>query len=311
MADLFSCIYSFFRQQADVLEWGVAPPDPIEQPERLTQWLAAGKQGEMAYMQEHAALRLDPQQFFPEAVSIVLFLHRTPARIVKSPDAVEAQVAAYGRGPDYHFTLKSLMRELEAQLMALDPELRLKMFVDSAPVMERDLAVRAGLGWIGKNGLLLHPTHGSQFFIGGFFVNRGIEKPAAVLPDRCGTCRRCIEACPTAAIEEGRQVYAARCISYLTIEKKGEIAPDLRAKLGTRIFGCDTCQQVCPWNAQQLEEALPEDSKFHLTLADWQKILQPGGGFKRLFKETPLYRAGRQKMLRNVTIALENSAPSE
>jgi len=252
MADLLGCIDRFFCQQEDVLEWGVAAPDPVEQPERLTQWLAAGKHGEMAYMQEHAAMRLEPRLFFPEVASIVLFLHRTPARIVKPSDAVEAQVAAYGRGPDYHFTLKGLMRELEARLVALDPELKLKKFVDSAPVMERDLAVRAGLGWIGKNGLLLHPMHGSQLFIGGFFVNRSIEKPTTVLPDRCGTCRRCIDACPTAAIEEGRQVHASRCISYLTIEKKGEIEPELRSKIGTRIFGCDTCQQVCPWKVTAL-----------------------------------------------------------
>ncbi len=225
-------------------------------------------------------MRLEPRLFFPEAASIVLFLHRTPARIVKPSDAVEAQVAAYGRGPDYHFTLKGLMRELEARLVALDPELKLKKFVDSAPVMERDLAVRAGLGWIGKNGLLLHPMHGSQLFIGGFFVNRSIEKPTTILPDRCGTCRRCIDACPTAAIEEGRQVHASRCISYLTIEKKGEIEPELRSKIGTRIFGCDTCQQVCPWNAKQLVEAFPEGSKFKRTLTEWQTILQPGGGLQ-------------------------------
>jgi epoxyqueuosine reductase len=195
---------------------------------------------------------------------------------------------------------------LEPQLVALDPGLRLKMFVDSAPVMERDLAVRAGLGWIGKNGLLLHPQHGSQFFIGGFFLNRTLEKKLVAPRESCGTCRRCIDACPTSAIEETRQVNAARCISYLTIEKKGEIDEELRRKIGNRIFGCDACQQVCPWNGKLLVDAPPAGSKFNRPLEDWLKILQPGGGFKRLFKETPVYRAGRQGMLRNVEIALNN-----
>jgi len=311
MVDLFGCIDSFFSQQEGVLEWGAAPPDPVEQPQRLTGWLAAGKQGEMAYMQKHVAMRLEPRQFFPEARVIVLFLHRTPTRLTKPEQSSEAQIAAYACGPDYHFILKGLMRELEGQLTALDPELQLKMFVDSAPVMERDLAVRAGLGWVGKNGLLLHPQYGSQFFIGGFFLNRHLEKEMSAIPDRCGTCRRCIEACPTAAIEEGRQINAARCISYLTIEKKGEIPSEFHTKIGPRIFGCDTCQQVCPWNAGQLAEALPEGSKFRRTLEDWQEILQQGGGFKRLFKETPLCRAGRQKMLRNVEIVIENGSRSK
>ncbi len=306
MADLFSCIDNFFSQQTDVLEWGVASPAPLEQPERLMQWLAEHKHGEMAYMQEHLAMRLNPQQFFPEAESVVLFLHRTPVNIVKSPKMLEAQVAAYACGPDYHHTLKSMMRELEPQLVAFDPELKLKMFVDSAPVMERDLAVRAGLGWVGKNGLLLHSQHGSQFFLGGFFLNRKLEKEAVISHDACGTCRRCIDACPTSAIEETRQVNASRCISYLTIEKKGEIDQEFYEKIGNRIFGCDTCQQVCPWNAKLLVDDPSDGSKFNRSLEDWLVILQPGGGFKRLFKETPLYRAGRRKMLRNVGIALNN-----
>ena len=309
MADLFGCIDRFFCQQGDVLEWGVTAPEPIERPERLTQWLAAGKHGEMAYMQEHAAMRLEPRQFFPAAETIVLFLHRTPTRIVKCGNFAEAQVAAYACGPDYHVTLKRLMRELDDQLRDLDPELQLKMFVDSAPVMERDLAVRAGLGWVGKNGLLLHPRYGSQFFVGGFFINRPLEKTLPVIPDRCGTCRRCLEACPTAAIEENRQINATRCISYLTIEKKGEIPLEFRPQIGNRIFGCDSCQQVCPWNGEHLAEVPAKDSKFNRPLQEWQQVLQPGGGFKRLFKDTPLYRTGRQRMLRNVEIAIENNSP--
>ena len=310
MADLFGCIDNFFSQQAGVLEWGVTAPDPVEHPERLTQWLAAGKHGEMAYMQEHVAMRLEPRQFFPVADTIVLFLHRTPTRIVKCSNSAEAQVAAYACGPDYHHTLKGVMRELEGQLRDLDPELQLKMFVDSAPVMERDLAVRAGLGWVGKNGLLLHPRYGSQFFVGGFFINRPLEKTLPVIPDRCGTCRRCLDACPTAAIEENWQINATRCISYLTIEKKGEIPLEFRPQIGNRIFGCDSCQQACPWNGRHLDEAPAEGSKFNRPLQEWQQVLQPGGGFKRLFKDTPLYRTGRQRMLRNVEIAIENSSQS-
>jgi epoxyqueuosine reductase len=254
MANLFRCIDSFFSQQTDVLEWGVASPEPLEHPEKLERWLVEKKHGEMAYMQEHLAMRINPQQFMPEAESILLFLHRYPEQIPESAGALEAQVAAYARGVDYHHTIKGLVRELEQQLVAMDPDIRLKAFVDSAPVMERDLAVRAGLGWLGKNGLLLHQQYGSQFFIGGFFLNRKIEKTLQPQRDACGSCRKCIDACPTSAIEETRQVDASRCISYLTIEKKGEIEKDLSRKMGNRIFGCDTCQQVCPWNAKHLAD---------------------------------------------------------
>ncbi len=308
MADLHAGIDNFFSRQRDILAWGVAPPAPIEQPEKFKAWLAAGKHGEMTYLENNLTMRLTPQEFFPPAESVVLFLHRWPEPIRPAELAGQAQVSAYACGPDYHHVMKALMRELEQTLLEQDPTLALKMFVDSAPVMERDLAVRAGLGWIGKNGLLLHPQRGSQFFIGGFFINKPVAGGLPTLPDRCGSCRRCIESCPTAAIEGPRQINASRCISYLTIEKKGEIAAELREKIGNRIFGCDICQQVCPWNQKHLAGAPPPASKFHRSLDDWRLILQPGGGFKRLFKQTPLYRAGRGRMLRNVGIALENDS---
>lgn len=308
MTDLCRSIDDFFSQQAGVLEWGVASAEPLEHPETFQNWLAAGKHGEMTYLENHLEMRLKPAAFFSEVESIVLFLQRYPQPILAPNCKVEASVAAYACGPDYHYVIKTLLRELEQVLCRQDPDLRLKAFVDSAPVMERALAVRAGLGWIGRNGMLLHPQHGSQFFIGGFFLNRQLDTRQPVQAEACGTCRRCIEACPTAAIGESRQINASRCISYLTIEKKDDIDRELLGKMGSRIFGCDTCQQVCPWNKKHLADAPPSGSKFNRTLDDWLQILTPGGGFKRLFKVTPLYRAGRQKMLRNVEIAISNKA---
>ena len=306
MVDPFGCIDSFFTKHPDVLHWGVATTEPIEHAEDFRQWLADGRHGEMAYLENNLEMRLKPRNFFPEAESIVLFLHRCPQPILDPAAESEARVAAYACGPDYHHQLKALIRDLQQSLLKGDPTLKLKAFVDSAPVMERDLAVRARLGWFGKNSMLLHPKHGSHFFIGGFFLNRRIAKDQPAIPDRCGTCRRCIEACPTSAISDSRQINATRCISYLTIEQKGEIDPNLGRKMGNHIFGCDTCQQVCPWNQKHLAQVPPPASKFQRTLDDWLKILQPGGGFKRLFKETPLYRSGRKRLLRNVELAIGN-----
>jgi len=306
MADLAGCIADFFQQQPAVIAWGVAAPEPVACADRFEQWLAAGRHGDMAYLEKHREVRFEPRNFFPVAQSIVLFLHRCPERILAPGVPTEALVSAHARGPDYHHVMKKLIHELAATLAETFRDLKLKPFVDSAPVAERELAVRAGLGWIAKNSMLIHPRYGSQVFIGGFFLDRPLPPAPTAVPDGCGACRTCIDACPTRAIDDNRQIDATRCISYLTIEKKGNIEATLRGRMGNRIFGCDTCQQVCPWNRDHLAGALPEGSKFDRTLEDWQRILQPGGGFKRLFRKTPLYRAGRARMLRNVLIAREN-----
>ena len=311
MADLIGCITDFFRQQPEVVAWGVAAPEPVDDPARFEQWLAEGRHGEMAYLEKHRKLRFAPRRFFPEAESSVLFLHRCPELILRPEAQMEALVSAHARGPDYHQVMKSLIYRLAADLAAKDRELKVKPFVDSAPVAERELAVRAGLGWVGKNSMLIHPRYGSQVFIGGFFLNRALPSSQNRVDERCGSCRSCLVACPTGAIGDNRQIDATRCISYLTIEKKGEIEPALRSRMDNRIFGCDTCQQVCPWNRDHLADALPADSIFNRSLSDWQRLLQPGGGFKRQFRQTPLYRAGRTRMLRNVAIALDNRSKEE
>lgn len=306
MAELAGFVDDFFRNQAEVVAWGVAAPDPVDHSDRFEQWLRDGRHGEMAYLEKHRQMRFAPRSFFPAGESIVLFLHRCPERILNAEVSVEALVSAHARGPDYHQVMKKLMYELVENLMAMDRDLQVRPFVDSAPVAERELAVRAGLGWIAKNSMLIHPRYGSQIFIGGFFLNRTLPSAQNKMAEGCGSCRACIDGCPTAAIGANRQIDATRCISYLTIEKKGDIDPLLRSRMDNRIFGCDTCQQVCPWNREHLADTLPAEAKFNRSLADWQRILQPGGGFKRQFRQTPLYRAGRARMLRNVAIALEN-----
>ncbi|MGL1901507.1 MAG: tRNA epoxyqueuosine(34) reductase QueG [Fibrobacterales bacterium] len=307
MEQLFELIDNYFEEIPEVLHWGTATPEPSTHSEALQTWLSQGKNGEMQFMENHIELRTDPKQFFPEAQSAIIFLHRYPDSIIKGTQDVEAHISAYARGTDYHTIMKSLIFKLGDQLKEIDATISMKAFVDSAPVNERELAVRAGLGWLGKHSNLIHPKSGSQFFIGGFFINKEVTKDVRTYPDGCAACRKCIDACPTQAIEDNRSIDARRCISYLTIEKKGDIDPELASKMGTNIFGCDICLEVCPWNKKHLGDTpLSQDSKFVNTFEEWDKILAHGGGFKRLFKDTPLYRAGKPKMARNIAIARQN-----
>lgn len=238
---------------------GIASAQPSERSAELSAWLAAGKHGGMAYLQDHAEIRKDPQKFVPGARSIVMVADQYEARATASaavdtlPSAqtpARGRIARYARGSDYHDVIKRRLHTICDELRAQFPPEQFRAFVDTAPVMEREYAARAGLGWIGKHTLVIHPRLGSWLLLGGIVTTLKIEPPPQqpVVEDHCGTCTRCIDACPTNAITP-YSVDARRCIAYLTIEHRGQIDPSLAAGVGDWVFGCDICQEVCPHNS--------------------------------------------------------------
>jgi epoxyqueuosine reductase len=253
--------------------------------------------------------RADPRQIMPECKSIlVLATPYDPPRPVKEegPES-RGRIASYAQGDDYHDVLPARMKELVEFIEAqVGGPVKNRWYTDTGPVLERDLAQRAGIGWIGKNTCLIHPQHGSYFLLSEIFFDLELEADTPFLTDHCGTCRRCIEACPTDCILPDRTIDARRCISYLTIELKDDIPLELREKMGDWIFGCDVCQMVCPWNrfAGQGDSTL-EDRRPPHSLTE-ELALTPQE-FNQRFKGSPVKRAKRRGYLRNVAVALGNT----
>ena len=274
---------------------GVTPALPSEDFEIYQQWREAGMAGEMGYLTDHRGdLRSDPRNLLPEAQSIICVgkLYNTPHP--SSIDKKKGAVSQYASGADYHDVMRHGLRMLVAEIAKIHPEpFQSKICVDTAPLLERSYARAAGLGWIGKNTCLINQEKGSWFFLGEVLLSISIA-PDAPAPNRCGTCTRCIDACPTAAIvpqEDGWQIDARLCISYLTIEKRGEIANDLQPKMANHIFGCDICQDVCPWNRRA---AVTADSHFEQRempelLVDLARFTAED--FRRIFRQSPVWRA--------------------
>jgi len=257
--------------------------------------------------------RLDPRQALPGCRSIIVAALSYAPSTVESAGTCRPIVARYARGRDYHDWFEDRLDALAAEVRAIAPDAGVKRYVDYGPVLERDHAQRAGLGWIGKNTMLIDPELGSWLLLGELLTTLELEPDAPFLPDRCGTCRRCIDACPTDAILEHRAVDARRCISYLTIELKGSIPVELRPAIGTRVFGCDICQDVCPWNSdpapgdpEVLMEGRPAEFP---ALREWtERVLDlDAEGYKQAYRGTPLARPGRDAMLRNLCVGLGNS----
>lgn len=284
---------------------GVAPV-PCEVPAgRLGEFLRKGYHADMEWLARQGVGRLDVRSIAPWAQSVIcLAASYAPA----ADDVPTPHVALYARGRDYHRLLRKRCEKIVAALRADFPQVQAKICVDSAPVSDRSLAAAAGLGWIGRNGCLIHPRYGSYLLLAEIITDLPLP-PDAPVASACGDCRRCVDACPGRAIVADGLVDCRRCNSYLTIEHRGEIPPDRRAQLGRRIFGCDACQAVCPFNSAPppgLPEfrtpsplaAMPLASLLGLTLDQWER-LSPG---------TPLRRAGLARLLRNATIALENTS---
>jgi epoxyqueuosine reductase len=285
---------------------GIARLGPAGTFASFEQWLARGKAGEMGWLSRDAPLRRDtrlPKRGARSAIVVALdYGGRQPA----------GSVARYARGRDYHGVIKERLWKL---LKWLETETGSRVsgrpYVDTGPILERDLARLAGLGWFGKNTMLIHPHRGSFLFLGALFVDAELEPDAPFTEEHCGTCRRCIDACPTSAIESEGVLDATRCISYLTIEKRGSIPVAWRTAIGTLVYGCDICQDVCPWNVRFARE--PRDPDLMTgsleESPDPITLLRMGAeGFQRRFGGTAVTRAGRQGLSRNAAIALGNRA---
>ncbi len=239
-------------RQAGFALWGMAPLEPTQWDDELRAWIAAGKHGTMAWLAEHLQARLDPNRVLEGARSVVMVadLYATREDSTDDPDACEGAIARYARGRDYHKVIGIRLRQVCDALRERFPHAQTRVFCDTAPVLERELASRCGLGWIGKHTLLIHPTLGSWTLLGGFLTTLELEAPETqqVHTDHCGSCTRCIDSCPTDAITP-YSVDARSCISYLTIEQREAIDPSLAGKLNGWLFGCDICQEVCPHNS--------------------------------------------------------------
>lgn len=287
----------------------VGPADPPDRGSAFAAWLDAGYAGGMGYLERGRAKRLDPRRVLPGARSVVavaLNYHQG------EPAGAEGwrSVARYAWGRDYHDVMTPRLEALLAFLReAAGPDVEGKVYVDTGPVLERDLAARAGLGWIGKNTLLLHQKLGSWFFVGVLLTTADLDWDEQ-LPDRCGICRACLDVCPTQAFPAPYVLDARRCIAYLTIEHKGPIPEELREPMGEWVFGCDLCQTVCPWNRKApitREPAfLPAEP-----LPPLSSLLEmTEGEFEAQFGGTPLTRPKRRGLLRNAAVALGNRRDS-
>lgn len=291
--------------------FGVASPDAIgEAGGRLAAWLAEGRHGTMNWMADTGARRGAPRALWPEVRSVVMLglnygPEADPLETLARRD--RATISVYARGRDYHDLIKKRLKRV-ARWLAEREHCAVKVFVDTAPVMEKPLAEAAGLGWQGKHTNLVSRELGSWLFLGAIFTDLALE-PDAPHEDVCGSCRACLDICPTEAFPAPYQLDARRCISYLTIEHKGHIAREFREPMGNRIYGCDDCLAVCPWNKYARvarEPALVAREDLNAPkLADLARL--DDAGFRVLFSGSPVKRTGRDRFVRNVAVAIGNA----
>jgi epoxyqueuosine reductase len=294
---------------------GVAPAGPALSHAAYEAWLAAGMHGEMLYMAapEHRAGRADVRALLHGARSVVVVALAHDASLIPADRLARpaGQVARYARGRDYHDVMKPRLRELAARVSRhAGRSVAARPCVDTAPVLERELAARAGLGFVGKNNMLIAPGLGSYIMLGELLLDVELDCTAAEpQASRCGECRACLDACPTGAFAGPYSLDARRCISYLTIEHRGAIPRELRPAIGTRVFGCDVCQEVCPFNAAAPARTAPDpDLSAASSGLDLVRVLGLGSAqLRKLTRGTALRRAGRAGLLRNVCVALGNA----
>jgi epoxyqueuosine reductase len=275
-------------------------------------WLAEGRHGEMRYMERQAPTRRDPGRAWPEARSAVVVLHNYFQSVV-DPVPGRGRVARYALGDDYHAVVRAKLTALGDHLLAVAGTGAYRAYVDAGPLPERELARRAGLGWFGKNAMLIHPRLGSFTFVGVVLTDLDVARDDAFASDRCGNCHRCLDACPTGAFPAPRVLDATRCISYLTIESRSPIPDTLKAGVGQWLFGCDVCQDVCPWNARFAMETT--EPRYRGRPPDqWPTLEEIVRMTERecatAFEGTALERAGRSGLARNAAVVLENTGAS-
>jgi epoxyqueuosine reductase len=273
---------------------------------RLERWLSSGKAGKMEYMSNHFDKRLDTRLLVPDSKSVISLLYNYYPEKKQVSDTFKISKYAYGQ--DYHYVIKDKMNALLEQIRKHFGEVEGRVFVDSAPVMDKAWAKKAGLGWIGKNSNLIHPKKGSFFFIAELILDIELEADGPI-KDFCGTCTRCIDACPTEAIVEPYVVDGSKCISYLTIELKDEILPsEFSGKMNDWVFGCDVCQDVCPWNrfSSPHSEPLfqPNEKLLNLSKNEWNELSDEY--FQELFKKSAVKRTKKSGLMRNIAFVQQD-----
>jgi len=298
---------------------GITHPSPPAHFPNFERWLADGCHAQMEYLATGRSRqrRADPRQILPQVRSILSLgsaypIPKSSPSSLPTGNRVTGRVASYAWGADYHEVLEPRLKNL---VLAIENEtgspVLSREYSDTGPVLERDYAQQAGLGWVGKNTCLINPRHGSYFLLSEIITDVELELDEPFSSDHCGSCTRCIEACPTGCIQEDRTIDAGRCISYLTIELKGSIPLDLRPKTGDWVFGCDICQEVCPWNQRfaDLQPGPGLEPREELAFPDLHhEIFLTPGEFNQKFKNSPIRRAKRRGYLRNIAVALGNLA---
>jgi len=296
---------AYIKQEAAALGFascGIAPANMLHDEEiHLDSWLGKGFNAGMDYMQRHKEMRLNPSLLVENAKSVIVFLYNYfPSQVMDENSPY--LISAYTYGQDYHEVIREKLNTLIAKIREQVPDTGIRGFVDSAPVLERAWATRAGLGWIGKNSMLISKRNGSYFFISELITDLELEYDAPMGGNYCGECSRCIDACPTGAITDLRVVDANKCISYLTIENKGEIPDHFKGRYKKWIFGCDVCQQVCPWNRYSTPHAEPafslSASLSALSATEWEQMDTELYG--SIFKKSAVKRAKFAGLKRNI-----------
>ncbi|HEY4156217.1 MAG TPA: tRNA epoxyqueuosine(34) reductase QueG [Puia sp.] len=291
---------------------GIAAARPLDDDARkLEQWLHHGLHGGMQYMEKHFDLRVNPYKLLPGAKSVISFLLNYYPE--EKQDEGVPKISRYAYGKDYHEVIRPKLNFILKRMKEEIGDFQGRGFVDSAPVMERSWAVRSGLGWVGKNGNLIHKKQGSYFFIATLIVDIELEYDAPYTRDFCGDCTRCIDACPTGAIHDDKVVDGSQCISYFTIELRELLIPDTaKGKMDNWMFGCDVCQEVCPWNRFSRPTAevdfSPVPELLHYNQKDWEEITEEG--FKKIFSASPLKRAKYQGIRRNLLFLKQGNTNS-
>ena len=281
---------------------GIARAEKLEEDaRRLENWLEKGMQGSMSYMENHFELRIDPSKLVPGARSVITLLKNYYPSQQQGPTA--PKISKYALGKDYHEVIREQLNEFLNMIRGSIGDIHGRGFVDSAPVLERTWAQRSGLGWVGKNGNLINKQSGSFYFIATLVTDLALEYDDPFARDYCGTCTRCIDACPTEAILPGKIVDGSKCISYFTIELKELMIPEkMKGKFDNWMFGCDTCQDVCPWNRfahpHQENSFRPIPELLDLTTKEWEQMSEET--FRKVFKDSPLRRTKFSGIQRNL-----------
>jgi len=295
-----------WSQELGFLSCGITKAEFLEkEATHLEEWLSRGYHGTMKWMENHFDKRVDPSKLVPGAKSVISLLFNYFPR--EEQEEGTPKFSKYAYGDDYHHVVKSRMRMLTERMQQEFGDFSFRYFVDSAPVLERPLAAKAGLGWIGKHSLLLSKQRGSFFFIGNIICDLELSSDGPVT-DHCGSCTACIEACPTDAIVANQVIDARKCISYLTIELREEIPEEFKPNMEGWAYGCDICQDVCPWNRFSTNHSTPEfnlkDEVAKFSLEDWLQVDE--SGFKRIFKKSAVRRAGFDGFRRNLRFISSN-----